>query len=92
MEKYEKHGLTRTQDGILGAFGMDDDLSKPIALGELEPRGTNADTRTAAVELVLKGLLKADTREDGTIEYSLTRSGKVLWKIRAAEEEEGPLH
>jgi hypothetical protein len=76
--KYAQHGLTLNQDRVLGAFGLDDEKFRTVVLEELGYVPDLEALRQAATQLVHKGLLKADTREDGTIEYTLTRTGAAL--------------
>lgn len=84
MEKYEQHGLTRLEDNLLGAFGMDPKHDE-IELDKFSP-----EHRQAFNSLVRKGLLERRIQENETIKYVLTPKGKKLWRTRAKEEEEGP--
>jgi len=84
MEKYERHGLTRTQDDILGSFGMSEDLSDT-----LRNEAITSEQREAVKHLIKKGLLESHVRDDLSIEFRLTPQGKSLFRIRSKEEEEG---
>jgi len=94
MEKYIRHGLTKWQDRILGAFGRKDietDIVHPDML-QYDSRNPAEVTKIkeAFKQLVEKGYLDAIHDEHDNIVYRLTLAGKKLWKIRAKEEEEGP--
>ena len=84
MKKYEQHGLTRTQDDVLGGFG-DDEENDVILNYSITP-----EKREAIKQLIAKGLLEAHMREDFSAEFRLTPKGKKLWRIRSEEESEGP--
>ena len=93
MEKYTKHGLTRDQDNILGAFGHTlDELGHPTDRVHLDmldvPPFQRTELEKAAKQLVSKKLLYVDYDEHENEMYNLTLKGKRLWKIRAKEEEE----
>ena len=81
MEKYEKHGLTREEDDLLGAFGRGD-------TAEAFPLEYFAGNHLEALRsLVKKGLLEAVTK-NFIIEIKLTPKGLKLWHTRSAEEAE----
>lgn len=84
MEKYEKHGLTRAQDDILGSFGEDEELDS-ILNYSITP-----EQREAVKQLIVRGLLEPHMRDDLSIEFRLTPKGKKLWRVRFEEETEGP--
>ena len=82
MEKYEQHGLTRTEDGILGSFGMAEIVEEET----LDQQSFSYDQREAAKSLIRKGLLTRQLQDDDSIVYKLTPKGAKLWHVRAEEE------
>jgi len=92
-EKYLKHGLTRNQDNILGAFGTAlSDSGYPTDRVHLDMLDVlpvkRSELEEATKQLVSKKLLYVDYDEHGNEMYNLTITGKRLWKIRANEEDE----
>jgi len=95
MEKYEKHGLTRMEDNILGAFGhLLAEEGKPTDFVHPDmidvPPHKRPDLIKAVQELVRRGYLRPTKDNFGNEIYYLTPKGNALWKVRAKEEEEGP--
>lgn len=83
MEKYERHGLTRAQDDVLGSFGDDDEHDVILS------RSITPERHEVVKELIKRELLESHMCEDFSIEFRLTPKGKKLWNIRMAEESEG---
>lgn len=87
-KKYEKHGLTRHEDDILGAFYRGQDLDPSVLVYPNTPPERGTDMKKAAEALQRKGLIDRITTESG-IRYHLTPKGSKLRDIREAEESEG---
>ena len=87
MEKYEKNGLTKAQDGILGSFGDEGEDHDSILNYSITP-----EQREAVKQLITRGLLESHMREDFSAEFRLTPKGRKLWRIRYEEETEGLQH
>lgn len=84
MEKYERHGLTRVQDDILGSFGDESEGHDSILDSSI-----TSEQREVVKQLIKKELLEAHMLEDLSIEFRLTPKGRKLWRTRFEEEAEG---
>lgn len=85
---YEDHGLTREEDGILGAFGQEANLQEEVLTLDYLQRSYpySARTQDAVKSLLKRGLLHATISKELGIELGLTRKGIQLWNIRSQEE------
>ena len=88
MNKYERHGLTRAEDDILGGFGVSTDMAgDPNDTIRLE--SLTSEQHDVVRGLIRRNLLETHVLEDLSVEVRLTPTGKALHRVRSKEEEEG---
>ena len=87
MNKYERHGLTRAEDDILGTFGED---SEGNITGDVTNESITPEQRDVIKGMIRKGLLESRMRADFGVDFHLTPKGKALYRTRSTEEGESP--